>query len=613
MKLSLSQLKKGLREKHLAFEKEAFSTFSEGSFNLKKEWNSDPTVIWEGEISDPNLKRKYKVEIHYGEDYPFHQPKVYPLDKKINNNRHQNPTPKNSSLPGDICIFQGNFSDWVVGTNCKEIIRRTTKWFLKFENGTLTNELAPPEIEMYYIKEIISSPQVIIAETIADFNNKKHGEFLWLPTKTGKFSFVATLKEESSQESTFRELIRLMNLVSPIDEGDSSNLKIGKWYLLNHEPFDPLPHSTSDLLKLIAKHISELDLNSLVLDIEAKPPPFLALCYKTRFGNIHWLIYELNFTSPPKSKKGDIFGFRKSSAHIKILQINEQNKTKIFLTHHLSKDSLFRRVSHYPLEKLNSSKVLVLGCGSIGSKVIDLLAKSGIENFYIADNDSLKIGNISRHLLPLNKVGFRKVDAVKDYLLQRNPFLDINTFDKDITGKEADFWLTNAIQKADLVISCIGNDATEAWVNYSTMLHSKQTLYCRVYAHATIGEIFLSKPKHICFNCLSELLSEDNTIPRPPQLNFEDMVMFDDADCGASFIPGSASDIDLVSLHCAKVAVDFLSSKTIQNSYWLIRGREFDAERNWKIDERLKQPYSVIGFSPIPRKSCSVCGFEASN
>lgn len=614
MKQSLSQLKKNLREAYLGSEKEIFSNFFKDSFKLKKDWDSDPVVIWEGEISDPNLKRKYKVEIHYDVNYPFHRPKVYPLDKKIKNNRHQNPNKLNNSLPGDICIFQDSFSDWVVGTNCREIIRRAIKWFKKFEDHTLIYELAPPEIERYYPNEdIILSPEILLPETLLSIKGKRRGEFIWLPTKSGKFAFIATYEKDSDVKERCDEVNELISISFPQEKVNIEKMLLGRWFLLEQEPFDPLPRSLTDLLKLISQSVPNIDLKTITTEISTNPLHFLAICYKTRLGSIHWIVYDFYFKSPPKSKIGQILGFRKQSAYTRILYTNNFSRLKIFFSHHLTKEAIFRRVSNYPLEKLNNSKVLVLGAGTIGSRVIDLLAKSGVGKIYIADNDVLEIGNISRHILPLSDIGLPKAGSLKNYLLQRNPFLNIDVYDKDITNSKATNWLTRVIQEVDLVISCIGNDATESWINYSTTLHSKPTLYCRVYAHATIGEIFLSKPNQICFNCLSELLSEDTTIPRPPKLDFEDMVMFDDADCGASFIPGSASDIDLISLHCTRIAIDFLSSKTIQNSYWLIRGREFDVENNWDIDERLRQPYSVLGLSPIPRKECSVCGFKPSN
>ena len=158
-----------------------------------------PIVIWKGEIHSPKLKQSYEVEIHYGEDYPYRRPMVFPTDKKIRNNRHQNPTPSGSSSPGDICIFQDSLSDWTVGTDCREILARTINWFEKYENGLLDQEPSPPEIERYYSDEyLLRKPKVVIAETLTDLNDEKCGKFAWLPTQSGNFTFVATLGKKTS-------------------------------------------------------------------------------------------------------------------------------------------------------------------------------------------------------------------------------------------------------------------------------------------------------------------------------------------------------------------------------------------------------------------------------
>lgn len=610
MKQSLSQIKKSIREIYLEAEKEKYLKLQNSSFKIKKEWDAfSSLVIWEGEITDKTLLKKYGVEIHYEDNYPFERPKVYPKDGRIRNNRHQNPSTPGSNLSGDLCIFQDGFSDWSFGTSCEEIIQRATQWFLKYENGSLGQELAPPEIERYYSSEYkLFKPQVVVAQSLIDLENKETGHYIWIPTKSGKFSYIATLNKNISTEMKVSELLRLIEIVTPNDSGSSSEMVTGKWFFLNQEPFSQLPHSLSDLLTLINHNIKSISLQLLISEIEIGILKQIALCYKTDFDSIHWLFFNFTYITPPKTRKGVVAGFRKDASYKKALISNQLSRLKIYPVHLLSKKAIFRRAAYLPLEKLNMTKVLILGCGTIGSRVADLLTKSGIGKLYLADDDILKVGNVSRHILPLNCIGQPKAEAVKTYLLQRNPFLEIDYLNGDITDDSSSLWLGKAIQETDLVISCIGNDAIESWVNIATMSYSKRTLYCRAYAHATIGEILYAQPKKLCFSCLSNLLILNEThIPRPPDLSFEEMVLFDDADCGASFIPGSAADIDFISLHCAQIAVSLLSSKIDQN-YWLVRGRPYDVDRKWKIDPALESPYNLLAFALNSTKSCDICG-----
>lgn len=50
------------------------------------------------------------------------------------------------------------------------------------------------------------------------------------------------------------------------------------------------------------------------------------------------------------------------------------------------------------IEKLNKSKIVVLGVGGVGSFVIEALVRSGVGNITIVDNDTIDITNINRQI-----------------------------------------------------------------------------------------------------------------------------------------------------------------------------------------------------------------------
>lgn len=74
------------------------------------------------------------------------------------------------------------------------------------------------------------------------------------------------------------------------------------------------------------------------------------------------------------------------------------------------------------LEKLRKSKIAVFGIGGVGSFVVEGLARAGIENFILVDNDNIDITNINRQLHALHStVGKYKVDLMKERILDINP------------------------------------------------------------------------------------------------------------------------------------------------------------------------------------------------
>ena len=55
------------------------------------------------------------------------------------------------------------------------------------------------------------------------------------------------------------------------------------------------------------------------------------------------------------------------------------------------------------LEKLHRSKVAVFGIGGVGSYVVEGLARAGIENFILIDNDEICLTNLNRQILATHK------------------------------------------------------------------------------------------------------------------------------------------------------------------------------------------------------------------
>ncbi len=65
--------------------------------------------------------------------------------------------------------------------------------------------------------------------------------------------------------------------------------------------------------------------------------------------------------------------------------------------------------SHAPL---STKSVAIVGAGSIGSKIAVSLARAGVQDFVLVDEDILTPGNLVRHDLDARSVGMHKVDAL---------------------------------------------------------------------------------------------------------------------------------------------------------------------------------------------------------
>lgn len=111
-------------------------------------------------------------------------------------------------------------------------------------------------------------------------------------------------------------------------------------------------------------------------------------------------------------------------------------------------DRTFERIDTlFDIASFANVRVLVAGCGSGGASVALQLVMSGIRNFTLIDNDVLGPENVIRHVCGRRYIGQKKVDAVADVLLDRNPKANINKIDADIMAYPD---LAAEIAKADV-------------------------------------------------------------------------------------------------------------------------------------------------------------------
>lgn len=74
------------------------------------------------------------------------------------------------------------------------------------------------------------------------------------------------------------------------------------------------------------------------------------------------------------------------------------------------------------IEKLNKAKVAIFGLGGVGSYVVEALARAGVGNFILVDNDEVDLTNLNRQIIALHStIGKNKVEVARDRILDINP------------------------------------------------------------------------------------------------------------------------------------------------------------------------------------------------
>lgn len=81
------------------------------------------------------------------------------------------------------------------------------------------------------------------------------------------------------------------------------------------------------------------------------------------------------------------------------------------------------------MQRLAGARVAVFGIGGVGGYTVEALARSGIGQLDLIDDDKVCITNINRQLLTtLKTVGLYKVDVAKERIADINPKCRVNTF-----------------------------------------------------------------------------------------------------------------------------------------------------------------------------------------
>ena len=95
------------------------------------------------------------------------------------------------------------------------------------------------------------------------------------------------------------------------------------------------------------------------------------------------------------------------------------------ITKEYIQEALIERHGEAIQKKLNNGYVAIAGLGGLGSNVAFMLARLGVGHLHIIDFDKVDLTNLNRQQYLISHIGIYKTKALKEQLLQINPYLDI--------------------------------------------------------------------------------------------------------------------------------------------------------------------------------------------
>ncbi len=239
-------------------------------------------------------------------------------------------------------------------------------------------------------------------------------------------------------------------------------------------------------------------------------------------------------------------------------------------------DIYFGMVGAWPLDALAIELVSIIGLGSIGAAVAEGLSEYGIRRLALVDYDRLQFHNLARHRLTARDVGRFKVNAMRDFLLQRDPDSEVHALTLDVIAHANT--IRSLFRQSSIVVVCSDGVASRRAANHLACWAATPLILACVLEDGGIGEVLRVKPGVTsCLACFRERLVKDGSVDPEPGLDRG-------YGTGSRHLPMTAvgGDLDLVGKLAAKAAVATL------------------LERRGYLEQWLPHDHLVIGLRPPP-------------
>lgn len=261
--------------------------------------------------------------------------------------------------------------------------------------------------------------------------------------------------------------------------------------------------------------------------------------------------------------------------------------------------------------KLADAHIAIIGCGSLGSRIAELLALSGLGRLTLVDPEKLTSDNIFRHVLGGSEIGQNKAQAMSVHLQKRLPGIKVSAFKGSLLGWEKQL----APEIIDGVILALGDPSVERAFakRWRQSPYSRFAVVSWLEALGLGGHSFLfSKARQGCLECLYRSSEgQVSLMARTSFLEPNQRVSRNLTGCGGAFTPFSALD----AVKTAEQAVD-LSLRALTGGTTL-------AYLSWKGDDAAALTKNILTsnwYQQAPRVfeavevdnlfscSCPVCG-----
>jgi len=188
-----------------------------------------------------------------------------------------------------------------------------------------------------------------------------------------------------------------------------------------------------------------------------------------------------------------------------------------------------------PLQVRRKKRVLMLGCGSLGAPVAELLARAGIGRLTVVDKELFEPENTARHILGFSSVNQSKALELAARLSREIPGLSVRGHFALATS-----WLAHKVDDGDfdLILDCTGESSIRCLLSMlaSTQLRSVDIAHLWMEPFCAAAHVVYLKPGDVW-------PSDDPADTLVNVASWPSDVRVHLPACGAGFHPYGASDV----------------------------------------------------------------------
>nr|WP_281181254.1 molybdopterin-synthase adenylyltransferase MoeB [Chloroflexus islandicus] len=149
--------------------------------------------------------------------------------------------------------------------------------------------------------------------------------------------------------------------------------------------------------------------------------------------------------------------------------------------------------------RLKQGSVLLIGTGGLGSPLALYLAAAGVGHIGLVDFDVVDASNLQRQIVHgTSTVGVAKTESAKRRLQDLNPYIEITTYETQITSQNA----LELMQPYDVIVDGTDNFPTRYLTNDACVLLGKPNVYGSIFRFEGQATVFSARDGGPCYRCL---------------------------------------------------------------------------------------------------------------